>query len=186
MFSKTENKARARSLSFRLASRFTAVAVVSHIVASLVLYFVLSQGVVSKDRKIVRARFEEIALLVERNDVANLQKDLADDHDLLVRVTGATGRPLFERLPERTANFDISQIYRAMDKLTATSGQLTVRPAILGEETIEMTSGTLPSGDRLVVGINTDDSEDILHLFIKAAVISVIIATLFSLFYGYL
>jgi heavy metal sensor kinase len=184
MFSKTKSK-RPHSLSYRLASRFTALLIVSHIVAAVAVFFILNEYVKEKDRKLLFSRYEEVMLLVERGDRDRMLTELNQEDDLLTRVTDETGTIIYSRLPKDIKNFDLKTIEDHIETAQKHDGYGTIWPRLFGEETIETYSVQYGS-HRFVVGISTDDSEDFMHFFMKATVIVTILASLLSLLFGYL
>jgi len=183
MSSKTNTKT---SLSYRLASRFTALVILSHVVAAVGLYIVLQRGVHQKDLKLVQARYQEMAVLLEQNDLPMLRHTLADDNDVLARVWNDKGELIFQRDPYDLSAFDARAVQDQALAARASLGFTSIKPRVIGEETIELLTSETPNHYRVVLGVATYDSEDFLHLFLQAAGVAVVLASLLSLLFGYL
>lgn len=178
-----------KSLSRSIALKFVAIVFISNIIFICVMFFVLRLQLAEKDQNIASARFYEIAKVIEVSGIEKLKSETEKGQfnkleDLLIVIYDGSHSKVFERMPRRLENFDVKEIHSKLDEMRGRDGVLTIYPEEVFEETIETFTGNIGSY-RLTVGVNTDASEDFLHLFFQVAMIVSTISILFSMVLGY-
>jgi signal transduction histidine kinase len=193
MFLKTRIKA-LTSLSFRLTYRFTILLMVSHLLFLLGVTVVLRQGLLAKDRNLVHARQNELSAILETEGVSVLIHKLHQANEiqnnlyLLVRVVDTDGRIIFNQLPQGLDNFSPETIEKYLQLAFTSHQSYSIKPRNFGQETIEIVSTPVLNRYVLITGLSTEESVEVIGIFLEAALIvalgSILISVLFGYFYS--
>jgi signal transduction histidine kinase len=187
--SSNETKIKRNSLSRRLTLRFVVTLIFSNICMIIAIFFLLRDELAQKDKTIAAVRYHEVNEVIENHGVEHLtsaKEDFEFNHfeDMLIRIVDLKGVTVFEKLPNRMSNFNKEDLERTLTDAISSSGFHTVPPKMFLEETIELYSGVIP-GYKMVVGINTDASEDFMNLYLRWALILTLCSCFFSVSVGY-
>ena len=177
------------SLSKKLTLRFVITLIMSNIVMVLSLFFFLRHELAKKDKNIASIRFHEVHEVIESHGVDMLRdpNEIAEFNrfgDLLIRILDSSGKVVFQKYPQKIDNFNPDDLEKSLLLAAQKDGNHTVYPKEIFEETIEIFSGVLKEY-RIIVGINTDSSEDIINLYLKWAIIFTILSSLVSVSVGF-
>lgn len=176
-----------RSLSRTIALKFTAIIFLANMVLIAAMFFLLRHLLSNNDQDIAKARFHEIVKVIEVSGLESLKEETEKGQfnkldEMLIVIWDTKGNKLFEKLPHKLKNFDVFKIQKALAK--GQNGSLTIYPERILEETIETYIGNVGQY-HIAVGINTDSSEDFLHLYFKISIILTFISGLCSVLLGY-
>lgn len=182
-------KTKKKSLSQSIAVRFTIILFITNLFIVIIMFFLLRSELSKKDKELAYTHYHEVSEVIENNGVDFLKiqtekEEFNDLDDLVIVIKDNIGRILLEHLPKKMDNFEMSDVNHKLIEASRKDGFYTVDSQQLFQETLELYSGQTLSY-RLIVGINTDASEDFVNLYFKLAVILNLLAGLFSIAIGY-
>lgn len=167
-------------------------------IGALLLFFltgyILDTLLKSKDKDLLEIKFQEYALLLEKDGVAGLQfrisnQNILDRNHFLIRYQSDSGKTLFLHAPESMEIIGRTNTLAELDeflKVNADKGQWLELSSPRFGDNIEILSKKLPNGDILQIGKDTEDREAFLWQFIESFFIGLIPFVLFSFFMGHL
>jgi len=167
-------------------------------IGALLLFFltcyILDTLLKSKDKDLLEIKFQEYALLLEKDGVAGLQfrilnHNILDRNHFLIRYQSDSGKTLFLHAPESMEIIGRMNTLAELDeflKVNADKGQWLELSSPRFGDNIEILSKKLPNGDILQIGKDTEDREEFLWQFIESFFIGLIPFVLFSFIIGHL
>lgn len=177
------NNQKQTSLVSVLVWRIALICFVSNFILLVSLYFWLKYELSVKDQDFARARFHEVAEELQHEGLQFLNSQLEREEfnkleTLLIQVRDGQGHLLLDKKPQRMHYFSEDSLNKTLDQSYHKYGHNTVYPVRYGQETIELYSGRVKDFV-LIVGVNTDSSEDFVNLFGHNALILLLITVLF-------
>ncbi len=173
-----------RGLRFRIAASYFVLFMLSSLLLFAVLYFLLSKTLEEKDHRIIVADFKKFSLLVSSSGVEGLEKWFAQkpgaNADVFVHLEDPSGKTVFNHEPAVLG--ELSRAYFNVEIKRAKDDVITrVESKDDAEDAVEFYTDTLSNGDRLQVGNDSEEREELLARFRNAFAIITIFATLSSL-----
>jgi signal transduction histidine kinase len=151
----------------------------------------LQRGLRIKDRNIVHARQNELSAILETEGIEGLKaklhqaNEIQNNYFLLVRVLDKSGQVLFNQMPQRLTNFTLARIETSLDQAFSSQGRYTLEPDNFGQETIELVSGPVLDKYVLITGFSTEQSEEVIGIFLESAIVVALGSILVSVLFGY-
>lgn len=180
-----------QSLSRRILIKITFLLSISYIIFFIVLFFTLQDFLETKDKNLAKSKYDQISALLNDDDVININEFLSNHQlkyhlkDLLINIIGPDHVTLYHQYPENINHFDKHTIDYEIHKKSNHKGHFKILPKDIGHETIEVYSDKIKNNLNLMVGINTDDSEDFLWSFVNSLFIIITALSFLSISFSY-
>ncbi len=190
MFSGKNYKAK-HSLSNRILFRFFILLSLTYIIFFIILFLVLKDFLAVKDRKMARAKHTQLETLLTDDDMVSISDFLGSGiqrdrfKDLLIKVVGQDNKTIYYQRPSYLLHFDKTKIDYEVNKKSNYSGHFKILSKDIGHETIEVFADKISGKMNLMVGVNTDESEDFLWSFLSTLFFIMIFMSFFTILISY-
>lgn len=162
-------------ISFKIGAWYSIAFTVSAILLFVLTAYLLVNSLKSKDRVLLSEKLTEYSALFERDGVSGLQlrvssREIKNAGDFVVRLWDSKGKTLFIHSPDRSDDENAPQltdIDRFLANHPVRDGWIVIPGGDFGDD-VELISKTLPTGEVLQVGKDTEDREAFLQSFAEA------------------
>ena len=153
--------------------------------------FVLVNSLETKDHELLNDKLEEYSILYGLDGVSGLRlrvsaKEIKNAREYVVRLAGKDNQTIFIHSPDRSNDANAPQLQDIDEFLSKTKIKdgWKLIPAEDFGDSVEIVSKTLPSGEVLQVGKDTEDREEFFRSFTQAYVKGLIPVFVLSIFLG--
>lgn len=180
------------SLSQRILLRIVTLLSLTYIFFFIILFFVLKEFLAVKDQNLAKSKHAEISTLLNQADINSIDKILNDGlqkekiKGLLINIIGPDHITLYYQLPDLINHFNKETIDYELHKKSNFKGSFRILPKDIGHETIEVYADKIQGNVNLMVGINTDESEDFLWSFVNSFFLLIIFLSFIAIITSYL
>lgn len=181
-------------LFYKVFARFAGLFILLQFLVYIAIFLVVQEHLILKDRKMLKNHFAEISDIITTNSENKISKTLEQHLNkkqykkLFIRVVNPSREVIYTHRPEDFERFSLSDIENTLHGVHFSNSlnYFTISRNEFSEETLEIISAPLTNSNILQIGIDTDDTEDLLELLAQVLLGATFISTALSLLLGYI